>query len=336
MALQATDRVWMDGVFTPWADANVHLLTPTLHYGWGIFEGIRCYQTEHGPALFRPLEHLERFERSAKLYHMALAYSVAELLAALKATVATNRLADCYIRPIGYLAYGEIGLNHLQSDVRVAIAAWPWSNYLGVSATIDGCRVCTSSWRHIGHNDIPPTGKGTGQYVNSSLAKISAVQAGYDEALLLNAAGNVVQATAENVFLVYGETLVTPPASEGLLPGITRDTIMSLARDNELFVEERPVTRTDVYFADEVFLTGTAAEVVPVVEVDNRAVGTGKPGPVVSQLITQFASVTHGRIQAHEAWNVLVEDGRPVNTLHLRGDTAESADRLSARGRAST
>jgi branched-chain amino acid aminotransferase len=306
MTPYTTDQVWMNGALIPWNDATVHLLTPTLHYGWGIFEGIRCYSSEAGPALFRPIEHLKRFERSAKLYHLNLGYTLDELIEAIITVVIANKLTNCYIRPIAYLGAGNVGLNHLDSEVHVAIAAWQWENYLGVDATIKGCRVCTSSWRHIGQNDIPPTAKGTGQYVNSSLAKMAAVKAGYDEALLLNAAGNVVQATAENIFVLDGNTLITPPTSEGLLPGITRDTIKILAAQSGLTLVERPLVRTDVYFADEVFLTGTAAEVVPVIEADDRRIGTGKPGPVTTTLIEGFKAATTGRLLDKVEWTFRV------------------------------
>jgi branched-chain amino acid aminotransferase len=306
MAIQESDLIWMNGVLTPWNSATVHLLTPTLHYGWGMFEGIRSYETDSGPALFRPAEHLARLERSAKLYHMKLGFTRDELLEAVIDVVAANGLVSCYVRPIAYLGCGDIGLNHLNSDVQVAIAAWPWQNYLGPDAASRGCRVRVSSWRHLDHTDIPPTGKGTGQYVNSSLAKTEAVKAGYDEALLLNSSGHVVQGTAENIFVVRDSTLYTPPTSEGLLAGITRDTIMILARGSGMPVVERPLDRTDVYFADEAFLTGTAAEIVPVVEVDDRAIGSGVPGPVTTMLRSGYRSATTGREKGHGTWLVPV------------------------------
>lgn len=306
MTMRESDVVWMNGTLVPWRDATVHMMTPTLHYGWGIFEGIRSYASDAGPMLFRPAEHLARLERSAKLYHMDLGYSREELLSAVASVVAANRLSSCYVRPIVYLGCGDTGLNHLSSSVQVAIAAWPWDDYLGPDASVRGCRVRVASWRHLGSDAIPPTGKGTGQYVNSSLAKIEAVKAGYDEALLLNGAGNVVQGTAENIFAVRDGMLMTPPTSEGLLAGVTRDTVMMLARDSGLAVIERALDRTDVYFADEAFLTGTAAEIIPIVEADDRVVGSGSPGPVTTMLIDEYRCVTTGRRKAYHEWLVPV------------------------------
>jgi branched-chain amino acid aminotransferase len=311
VTLQASDVIWMDGSLVPWGDSTVHVMVPTLHYGWGVFEGIRSYGSDFGPALFRPAEHLERMARSAKIFHMDLGYSRDELLSAVVSVVAANRLTSCYVRPIAYLGYGDIGLNHLRSTVHVAIAAWPWKDYLGPDASARGCRVCVSSWRHLSSDAIPPTGKGTGQYVNSSLAKIEAVKAGYDEAILLNGHGNVVQGTAENIFVVRDNSLVTPPTSEGLLAGITRDTVMTLARDAGLAVMERALDRTDVYFADEAFLTGTAAEIVPIVEIDDRAVGSGEPGPVTKLLIGEYRAVTARKRDAYCDWLVPVS-GQPA------------------------
>lgn len=310
--MKEADFIWMNGTLVPWHDATVHTLTPTLHYGWGVFEGIRSYASDACPMLFRPIEHLARFERSAKLYHMNLPFTRQELLAAAISVVAVNQLDSCYVRPLAYLEYGETGLNHLNSDVQVAIAAWPWDDYLGPDASTRGCRVRVASWRHLGSDAIPPTGKGTGQYVNSSMAKIEAVKAGYDEALLLNQAGNVVQGTAENIFVIRNGTLTTPPTSEGLLPGITRDTVMTLARQSGLRVTENALDRTDVYFADEAFLTGTAAEIVPIVEADDRIVGLGSPGPVTSMLIEEYRCVTASRSTANREWLVPVTGQPPT------------------------
>lgn len=306
MTMQESDVIWMNGALVPWHSATVHMMTPTLHYGWGIFEGIRSYASDDGPLLFRPAEHLARLERSAKLYHMDLGFTRDDLLGAVTSVVAANQLRSCYVRPLAYLGSGDIGLNHLLSNVQIAIAAWPWNDYLGPDASARGCRVRVASWRHLSSDAIPPTGKGTGQYVNSSLAKIEAVKAGYDEALLLNGAGNVVQGTAENLFVVRDGTLMTPPTSEGLLAGITRDTVMTLARDSGLEVVERALDRTDVYFADEAFLTGTAAEIVPIVETDDRVVGSGSPGPVTTMLIDTYRYVTTGRARAYREWLVPV------------------------------
>ena len=211
MPITPTKKIWMNGTLVNWDDATVHILNPTLHYGWGCFEGVRAYGTAQGPAVFRLTDHIARLLRSAKLYFMDPGFTLDELVAATKETVRVNEVESCYIRPVVYLGYGEMGLNPLPSHTEVAIACWPWGLYLGPEAMANGCRAMTSSWQHINQNSIAPQGKGTGQYVNSSLSKVAALKAGYDEAVLLSPAGNVVQGTGENIFVVKGRTLITPP-----------------------------------------------------------------------------------------------------------------------------
>jgi branched-chain amino acid aminotransferase len=303
-----TKKIWMNGELVRWDDATIHILNPTLHYGWGVFEGIRAYATANGPAVFRLTDHIRRLFRSAKIYLMDSGYTVEEIVSAVKETVRVNEVDACYIRPIFYLGYGEMGLNPLPSRTEVAIAVWPWGSYLGEEAMAAGCRAVTSSWQHINQNSIPPTGKGTGQYVNSSLAKVMALKAGYDEAIMLNPAGNVVQGTGENIFLVRGRVLVTPPIQDGLLEGITRDSAIQIARDAGYEVQERSVVRTDLYHADEAFFTGTAAEIVPIAEVDDRRVGEGGRGPVTKEIQEIFHRATVGEESRYKEWAELVND----------------------------
>jgi branched-chain amino acid aminotransferase len=303
-----TKKIWMNGDFVDWDDATIHILNPTLHYGWGVFEGIRAYATADGPAIFRLTDHVRRLFRSAKIYLMEPDFSIEEIIAATKETVRVNDLASCYIRPLFYLGYGEMGLNPLPSRTEVSIAVWPWGAYLGEEATATGCRAITSSWQHINQNSIPPTGKGTGQYVNSSLAKVMALKAGYDEAILLNPVGNVVQGSGENIFVVNGKTVITPPSQDGLLAGITRDSAMQIARDLGYDMQERSLVRTDLYLADEAFFTGTAAEIVPIAEVDDRKIGAGGRGPITREIQAIFLRATVGEESRYKDWAELVRE----------------------------
>jgi branched-chain amino acid aminotransferase len=308
MPITPTKTIWMDGEYVPWDDATIHVLNPTLHYGWGVFEGIRAYATDRGPAVFRLTEHIERLFRSAHIYFLEPRFTVAEVIAATKELVRTNDVESCYIRPLMYLGYGEMGLNPLPSETKVAIAVWPWGTYLGEEAERTGVRARVSSWQRLGANTIPPAGKGTGQYLNSSLAKVEALKAGYDEAILLTPNGNVAEGSGENLFVVSHGVLYTPPVVDGVLAGLTRDSIMTMARDEGIEVRERSMTRTDLYLADEVFCTGTAAEVVPMVEIDDRKVGEGVPGPVTRQLIELYRQAVTGRLDRYKTWNEYVRD----------------------------
>jgi len=308
MPITPTAKIWMDGEFVDWDDATVHILNPTLHYGWGVFEGVRAYQTERGPAVFRLTEHIARLYRSAHLYLMEPAHPPQEIVAATKELIRINQIDSCYIRPLFYLGYGEMGLNPLPSKTKASIACWPWGAYLGAEAANTGVRAAVSSWQRIGNNTIPPTGKATGQYINSSLAKISALKAGYDEAILLTPEGTIAEGTGENIFVVYGNKLITPPLVDGALAGLTRDAVMTIARDQGYEVAEHSLNRADLYLADEAFFTGTAAEMVPLVEVDERKVGTGKPGAITRRLIEIFGQVTRGELDQYKEWNEYVND----------------------------
>ena len=293
MPIPEVAKIWMDGEFVDWHDATIHVLTPTLHYGWGVFEGIRAYQTERGAAVFQHRSHMERLHRSARILEMQMPYSVDELMEATRELIRVNELDSCYIRPLAYLGYGEMGLNPLPSQVRVLVAAWPWGTYLGEDGLANGVRAKVSSWQRIGANMIPTGAKAAGVYINSSLAKVEAVKAGYDEAILLNEHGRVAEGSGENVFVVKDGVVKTPPLSEGVLQGVTRDVIFAFSRDLEIPLVETPLLRQDLYTADEAFYTGTAAEVVPIRSCDEREIGA--PGPVTKQLQDLFFAVVKGK-----------------------------------------
>jgi branched-chain amino acid aminotransferase len=300
MPIQATSKIWMDGEYVDWDEARVHVLTPSLHYGWGVFEGIRAYETARGSAVFRLTDHMVRLFRSAKIYHMEPPVSLEGAVKVTKDLVAMNGVPTCYIRPIVYLGYGEMGLNPLTSPVRMAIASWPWGAYLGEDAFETGVRAKVSSWRRLDPNIIPPAAKATGQYLNSSLAKAEAVKAGYDEGILLNPNGYVTDGSGENVFVVRDGVLCTPPLEAGCLAGITRASMLQIAQDEGIRVREGDLVRTDLYLADEAFFTGTAAEVVPIREVDDRVLGD--PGPITRRLQEVFTAATRGRDERYRDW----------------------------------
>jgi|ERR1041384_1292948 branched-chain amino acid aminotransferase len=302
MPITPTDKVWMDGALVPWDQAQIHVLTHSLHYGSGVFEGIRAYETKKGTAIFRLTDHIRRLFASAKIYTIDIPYSPEAIVEACKETVRANGLPACYVRPLVYLGYGEMGLNPLLAPVNVAIVTWPWGAYLGAEGLAKGVRMKVSSWARIDHNIIPPAAKGTGQYINSQLAKVEAIKAGYDEAIMLNAQGFVAEASGENVFVARDGELLTPPLSAGALVGITRDSIMTIARDLGVTVREVDLVRTDLYTADECFVTGTAAEVTPVREVDDRTVGTGEPGPLTKKIQEVFYATVKGEVEQYAAW----------------------------------
>jgi branched-chain amino acid aminotransferase len=300
MPFEKTDKIWMDGELVPWDEARVHVLTHSLHYGSGVFEGIRTYATADGPAVFRLTDHIDRLLDSAKLVMMEIPYSREELVEACKLTVRESGLQSCYVRPIAYLGYGEIGLNPLPCPVNVSIAVWPWGAYLGEESLAAGVRVKISSWRRMDPNINPVAAKGTGIYINSSLAKVEAVQSGYDEAILLNTQGYVAECTGENVFIVRDGALVTPTLASGALAGITRDSVMTIARDLGYDVREEQLLRHDLYLADEAFLTGTAAEVVPIRSVDDRMIGD--PGEVTRKLQETYLATVRGQVEQYRDW----------------------------------
>jgi branched-chain amino acid aminotransferase len=300
MPLTPTPKIWMNGDLVDWDKAQIHVLTHTLHYGTGVFEGIRAYETAQGPAVFRLTEHIERLHNSAKILGMEIPYSVEELIEATKATVASTGLGSCYVRPIAYFGYGEMGLNTMPCRVDVAIACWPWGAYLGDDAVTKGVRLKTSSWTRHDHNIMPPASKTTGNYVNSSLAKVEALRAGYDEALMLAPNGLIAECSGENVFVSRHGKLITPPLSAGALEGITQNTVMTLARDLGYEAISDNIARSDVYIADEMFLVGTAAEVSSVNSVDDRSIPC--PGPKTLAIAETYGKVVRGEIEQYRHW----------------------------------
>lgn len=282
----------MNGELVDWAEAKVHLLTHALHYGSGVFEGIRAYGTDKGTHVFRLTDHIRRLERSAAIYYMDLPFSVEELVQATKDVVKVNELESCYIRPIAYRGYGEMGLFPLHAPVDVAIAVWPWGTYLGDDGIEHGIRAKISSFCRFGPNSLPPAAKATGQYINSILAKVEAVKAGYEEALLLDHNGNLSEGSGENLYVVKNGVIYTPPISCDVLEGITRDAIFRIAADEGIPMTERVMVRSELYGADEAFLSGTAAEIVPLREVDDRVIG--EPGPITRKVQEIFYGIIKG------------------------------------------
>ncbi len=295
-----TPYIWMNGSLVEWDKAQVHLLTHTLHYGSGVFEGIRAYETDRGPAIFRLTDHIARLHNSAKILMMPMPYSVDELVQACKDTVRSTGLPSCYVRPIAYYGYGEMGLNTLPCRVDVAIACWPWGAYLGEDAVSKGVRMKISSWTRHDHNTMPPAAKTTGNYVNSSLAKVEALKAGYDEGIMLNPSGLVAECTGENIFVVRNGRIITPPLTAGALEGITQGSVMAIARDLGFDVVVDDLARSDLYIAEEMFVCGTAAEVSAVNSVDDRAIPC--PGPVTKAIADEYAKAVRGQIDRYKDW----------------------------------
>lgn len=302
MPLTPTKLIWMNGKLVPWEKANVHVLTHTLHYGMGVFEGIRCYKTAKGPAVFRLKDHMKRLENSAKLVGMKLPYSVERLVKAAKDTIKANEIEECYVRPIVYYGYGVMGLNPEGSKVDVAIAVWPWGTYLGEEGLERGIRAKISPWVRIHPRIHPSQAKLVANYANSILAKVDALKSGYDEAILLNMDGNVAEGPGENLFIVKKGKLVTPPLSSGALGGITRASVIKIAGDEGIGFKEQDISKQELYAADEAFFTGTAAEVTPIREVNDKPIGDGKRGPITERLQCLFFNAVRGKEPKYEAW----------------------------------
>jgi branched-chain amino acid aminotransferase len=301
MPFPESKQIWMNGELVPWNEAKVHVLTHSLHYGLGVFEGIRAYETATGPAVFRLTPHIKRLFNSAKIYMLDIPYTVDELIQATKDTVRENGLNSCYIRPIVYLGYGEMGLNPLPCPVDVSIAVWEWGAYLGDEGIKHGVRMKVSSWVRHNVNSMPPAAKGTGMYINSSMAKVEALKAGYDEAILLSPQGYVSECTGENIFIVKDGAIYTPPVSAGALEGITQDAVRTIAGDLGIPYSEANIVRSDLYTADEAFLSGTAAEVVPIRSVDDRELG--EPGPITRRIQDVFFKAVRGELEQYKEWN---------------------------------
>jgi branched-chain amino acid aminotransferase len=302
LAAVSGERIWMDGKLVPWHEATVHVLTHTLHYGLGVFEGIRCYRTDDGrSAVFRLPEHVRRLFESAHINLMKVPFSEEQISDAVAETLRANGLAEGYIRPLVYIGAGVMGLNPADNPIRVAVVAWAWGKYLGEEGMERGIRARVSSFARHHVNAKMTKGKTCGDYVNSILAKREALLDGYDEAILLDSQGLVAEASGENVFVVRGGELRTPPLPT-VLEGITRASVIELARDKGIPVREVPLTRDELYLADEVFLTGTAAEVTPIREIDHRTIGGGRRGPVAKALQDAFFAVVQGRDRKYERW----------------------------------
>jgi branched-chain amino acid aminotransferase len=305
--VERADLIWHNGELVAWEDAKVHVLTHGLHYGTGVFEGERAYDTPRGPAIFRHLDHLERLMQSAELYYMPIPYTLEELRAATHELIAANDLRECYIRPLAFRGYGQMGLYPLDAPVEVTIAVWPWGAYLGEESKLHGVRAKVSSWRRLPHDSLIPHAKACGQYLNSVLAKIEASKAGYQEAILLDSHGYVCEGSGENIFVVRRGKLVTPPQTASILDGISRRSVITIANDLGYELVERDVARAELYLADEVFMAGTAAELVPVREIDDHVIGSGAPGPITQAVQAVFEDALHGRDPRYAAWLDVVQ-----------------------------
>ncbi len=300
--MEQADLIWHNGELVAWEDAKVHVLTHGLHYGTSVFEGERAYATPDGPAIFRHQDHLARLLASAKLYYMPVPFTADQLRSATHELIAANGLNECYIRPIVFRGYGQMGLNPLDCEVSVSIAVWPWGAYLGEQAAVEGVRAKIASWRRISGDSLIPHSKASGQYLNSVLAKIEATKAGYQESILLDSRGFVSEGSGENIFVVRDGRIVTPPQTAGILDGISRRSIVTIAGDLGYEIVERDLARAELYLADEVFLSGTAAELVPVCEIDDQVVGSGARGPVTAAVQSVFFDALHGRSDRYREW----------------------------------
>src|SRR5207245_1173837 len=297
--MQESEKIWFSGELVDWADARIHVGSHGLHYGTGVFEGIRCYETARGPAVFRLTEHLQRLENSARLLYMALPYTVEELRSAVHETITVNGLDECYVRPIAFYGYGELAVHTGTNPVEVVIMCYPWGAYLGEEGQSQGITAMISSWKRVGPNTIPHAAKATGVYLNSMLATTEARRAGYDEAILLTDDGYIADGPGENIFVVRNGVITTPPLSTSILPGITRDTIVQIAQDLGYTVEQAALIRTDLYLADEVFFTGTAAEVTPVSAIDDQVLGVGE---VTLAIQKAYLDTVNGRSDRWSQW----------------------------------
>ena len=307
--MRETEKIWMNGELVDWADARIHVGAHGLHYGSGVFEGIRAYETDKGSAVFRLTDHLQRLQNSARLLHMELPYSIEELRLACHELIAANGLPECYLRPIAFFGYGELGVSALGNPVDVAIMSWPWGAYLGEEGLTKGISAKISSWQRIGPNVIPHVAKATGVYLNSMLAVTEANRAGYDEAILLTAEGYVADGSGENIFIVKDGVIYTPDLSTSILPGITRDTVIQIAQDLGHRVVEKSLIRSDLYLADEAFMCGTAAEVTPLRAIDDYELGVG---PVTLELQDAYLDTVRGRSERWAQWLDYAEQPEPT------------------------
>ncbi len=307
MAFDENMKIWMDGEFKELKDANISILAHVVHYGSAVFEGIRCYDTPNGPAIFRVREHMQRLINSAKIYKMEIPYTLDELVEACKDTVRENNLKGCYIRPITYRGFGELGVNPLNCPVETAIAAWEWGSYIGEEEMENGANIGISTWRKPAPATLPVLAKAGANYMNSQLANLEAGEHGYDEAIMLDVEGHVAEGSGENLFIVEDGKLITPGLGNSILSGITRDSVMKIAADLGYEVKEDNISRERLYLADEVFFTGTAAEITPIRAVDNRKIGEGRRGPVAKELQETFFNIVEGKVEDKFGWLTYVD-----------------------------
>lgn len=294
-------KIWMDGKFVEWNNAKIHILTHAMHYGTAVFEGIRCYDTKNGPAIFRLEDHVRRLVNSCKMYHMTLQFSEKDIANAIVETVRVNNVKECYIRPLCYYGYGKMGVNPLPNKVSASIALWDWEDHIKTEEN-KGMRVIVSSWTRIDARSLPMHAKATANYANSALARIEAIKSGADEAIMLNMNGVVVEGTAENIFMVKDNTLITPPLASGALEGITRSTVLYIADHIGINFQICDITRDELYYADEVFLTGTAAGIKSIGEIDKIIIADGKTGKIATQLQDLYHQIVHGEIEKYKKW----------------------------------
>ncbi len=302
MPVQKTDKIWHNGKFINWDDAQIHVLSHVVGYGSAVFEGIRCYDTPNGPSIFRMKDHMQRLINSAKIYRMELPYSVEDFGNAASELVRLNKMGACYVKPIVLRGYGEVGVNPLGSPIESYIACWSWGAYLGPEALAKGVDVCVSTWTRIAPNTLPAMSKAAANYMNSQLIRMEAVVNGFSEGIALDSDGHVSEGSGMNVFLVHDNILYTPPLAASILPGITRDTVVKLATDLNITVKESVIPREMLYIADEVFFVGTAVEVTPIRSIDKIVVGKGAAGPVTRKIQEEFFAITSGKKNDRHNW----------------------------------
>ena len=305
--MQKSEFIWMDGEYLKWDDAQISVMSHTLHYGTGVFEGIRARETSIGTAIFRLKDHIERLFSSAEAYNLEIPYSYDEIFDASKSIVLKNKLKDAYIRPLVFFGSGEMGLLPKDVPVQVAVSAWSWGTYLGREAIGNGVRVCLSPWERIRHKSFKPYAKGVGGYMNSTLAKIDAVDRGYDDAMMLSDSGNVAEGSGQNIFVIKNNEILTPPIETGALNGITRRTVIQIANDLDLKISEVNITKQELFEADELFFTGTATEVVGVVSIDETSISNGTPGKITNEIRSEFMDIVLGRNEKYINWLTRVE-----------------------------
>ena len=307
MPVQKTDKIWHNGKFIDWDDATIHITAHVISYGSAVFEGIRCYATPPGPAILRLPEHAQRLLNSSKIYRMEVKYSLEELMQAMVELVRVNKMPHCYIRPVVLRGYGVVGVDPSKTPIEVYVACWPWGGYLGADALEKGVDVCVSSWNRMAPNTLPAMAKSAANYMNSQLIKMEAIINGYVEGIALDDRGLVSEGSGENIFIVRAGTVITPPLASSILPGITRDSVITLCRDLEIPFQERSIPREELYISDEVFFVGTATEITPIRSIDRHVIGSGQRGPVTKTLQDEFFGILQGKKADRHGWLTLVK-----------------------------